>query len=235
MSSRTWVMALPEMTVLSTLASACELSPSRRASFWSIWMRTCRDGSNQSKLIVRDLWICCDDLGQLQGNVAHLRDIRAADAILHRPSDRRAKLQRGDAADQAGELVGQNLFELLPQTLARGDVLGDDHSLAEEAVRKLDVQRQIEADRAAADIGAPAHNIGVVLEDIVETARHGLAGENRRVLRQGEIDQQFGPVRRREELPGDQAATRESTPTNIAIVIAIVSHFTRIAPVRNAR
>ena len=51
MSSRTWVMALPEMTVLSTLASACELSPSRRASFWSIWMRTCRDGSNQSKLI----------------------------------------------------------------------------------------------------------------------------------------------------------------------------------------
>ena len=163
MSSRTCVTALPEMTVLSTLASACELSPSRRASSWSIRMRTCRAGSIQSKLIVDGLRIGRDDLGELERDLAHLRDVGAADAILHRPADRRPELERRDAADDARKIVGQNLLELLPQPLARGDILGDDHRLREEVVRQLDVERQIEADRAAADIGAPARDVGIVL------------------------------------------------------------------------
>ena len=43
-------MAEPVSTVFSALAIACELNPRRRASFWSITMRTCRVGSIQSKL-----------------------------------------------------------------------------------------------------------------------------------------------------------------------------------------
>ena len=73
MSSRTCVTALPEMTVLSTLASACELRPSRRASSWSIWMRTCRAGSIQSKLTCTAFGLAAIDLRELQRDVAHLR------------------------------------------------------------------------------------------------------------------------------------------------------------------
>ena len=62
---------------------------------------------------VYDLRVRCDDLGQLQGGVSHLADLRTADAILHRPSDRWAEFQRGHAAGQAGEFIGQNLLELL--------------------------------------------------------------------------------------------------------------------------
>ena len=51
MSSRTWVTGVPEMTVLSTPASASELRPSRRAWSWSTRMRTSRVGSTQSKLV----------------------------------------------------------------------------------------------------------------------------------------------------------------------------------------
>ena len=40
-----------------------------------------------------------------------------------------------------------------------GEVLRDDHGLGEEGVRQLHVERQVEADRAAADIGAPARDV----------------------------------------------------------------------------
>ena len=153
---------------------------------------------------VRDLRICGDDLRQLQRDVAHLRNLRATDAVLDRPSDRRAQLQRRDTADEAGELIGQQPLELRLQAVACGHVLGDDDSLAEEVVWKLHVERQIEPDCTAADVGAPARNVRIVLQDIVKTARHGLAGEDRGILGQRQVDEQFGPVRGREELIGNE-------------------------------
>jgi hypothetical protein len=42
MSSRICVTVLPEMAVLSTVATAAELSPRRRASSWSIFTRSWR-------------------------------------------------------------------------------------------------------------------------------------------------------------------------------------------------
>ena len=170
MSSRTCVIEMPEITVLSTLASAWELSPSRRASSWSMRMRTCRAGSIQSKLTFLASGIGGDDLGELEGDLAHLRQIGTADAVLHRPADRRSELQRIDAADHARKLIGQDLFELDPEPFARRDVLGHDHGLGEEVVGQLHVERQIEADGAAPHIGAPARDIGIVLRARRRTA-----------------------------------------------------------------
>ena len=53
MSSRIWVTVEPVTAAFSTAASDCELRPSRRASSWSISMRTWRAGSFQSKLMRR--------------------------------------------------------------------------------------------------------------------------------------------------------------------------------------
>src|SRR5262249_6520596 len=41
--------------------------------------------------------VCGDDLGEFEGNLADLRDVRPADAILHRPSNGWTKLERVDA------------------------------------------------------------------------------------------------------------------------------------------
>ena len=84
--------------------------------------------------------------------------------------------------------------ELGAQPLASGNVLGDDDELAEEIVRQFDAQRQIEADGAAPDIGAPAHHVGVVLQDGIDFGRRIATGVNGRTLRQPQIDQQFRPV-----------------------------------------
>src|SRR5262249_21135488 len=88
---------------------------------------------------VDDLRIFRHHLGQLQRDLAHLRYLWTTDAVLDRPADRRAEFKRGDAADQVGKIIGQHFFELDPYAPARGDVLGDDHGLAEEVIRKLHV------------------------------------------------------------------------------------------------
>ena len=94
--------------------------------------------------------------------------------------------------------MARDFLELDPEPLARRNVLGDDHRLGEEVVRQLDVEGQIEADGAATHIGAPARDIRIVLEDGIEAAGHGLAGKDRGILRQAEVDEQLGPVGRRE-------------------------------------
>ena len=84
-------------------------------------------------------------------------DVRAADAILHRPADRRAELERRDARRPTlGNCSASTFSSFALQPLARRHVLGDDDRLGEEVVGQLHVERQVEADRAAADIGAPA-------------------------------------------------------------------------------
>ena len=141
-----------------------------------------------------------NDLGQSESDIAHLVHVRTADAILHRPAHRRPELQRNGSGHRAREIVPQHALELHAQPLAGGDVLGDDHELAEEIVGELDAERQIEPDRAAPDIGAPALDIRVGAKDGIEPGRAIAAGVDRRILRQSQIDQKLRPVGRREKL-----------------------------------
>ena len=100
------------------------------------------------------------------------------------------------------------------EPLPRRDVLGDDDGLRKEVIGQLHVERKIEADGPASDIGAPARNVGIVLEDGVEFRRGLIAGEDRGVLRQSQIDDEFRPVGRRKELPrhiGQRQKRRDKT------------------------
>ncbi|MNF62733.1 hypothetical protein D3C84_444180 [compost metagenome] len=76
----------------------------------------------------------------------------------------------------------------------------DDHQLRVERVLQLLVQWQVETDRALTDVGAPAHDVRIVLERGFE-AIDGPAGfVDRGVLRQVQVHQDFRAIRRREEL-----------------------------------
>src|SRR5262249_43445387 len=112
-----------------------------------------------------------DDLGKLEGNLAHLRHVRASDAILHRPSDRRPELERGDTTDQAWKIVSQNLGQPDSKSLARRDVLGDDHRLGEEVVRQLQFERNIERTGAPPPKVPPRPASVVVLDPGTKRAR----------------------------------------------------------------
>jgi hypothetical protein len=107
-------------------------------------------------------------LAKLERNLAHLRGVGPTDAILHGPTDRRPKLERRHPRNRARQLLGQRLLELGVQPIARRNILGDHHDLREEIIGELDVERQVEADRAASDIGAPARDVGIVLQHRVE-------------------------------------------------------------------
>ena len=106
--------------------------------------------------------------------------------------------------------------------------------LRKEVVGQLDVERKVEADCAASDIGAPTRDVGIALEHGVEFGRGRIAGEDRGVLRQGEIDDEFGAVGCREKLPR-HVGQRQKRATKQPSVTAMVSQRTRIAPTRIER
>ena len=56
------------------------------------------------------LGIACDDLGELESNLAHLIYVRTADAILHRPSDRWPKFEREKPAKWRSEIRRPETF-----------------------------------------------------------------------------------------------------------------------------
>jgi hypothetical protein len=78
---------------------------------------------------------------------------------------------------------------------------GDDYRLREEIVGQFHRERQIEANRAAANIGAPARDVGIRLQNIVESRSEVIGCEDGGVLRQPEIDEQLGTIGWRKELP----------------------------------
>ena len=222
MSSRTWVTVVPVIVAVSRSATAAELSPRRRASSWSTRMRSSRAGSIQSKLMSRASPVRCHDLGEPQGDLAHLPGVRAAHPVLQRPADRRPEFERRNTADHVRELLVEHLAEPLLQPLARGDVLRDQHDLAEERIGQLHVQRQVEADGAAPDVAAPALDVRILGEDRVEPLDGCFGGEDRGVLRQPQIDQQLDAVGRREELPRHQVQRQQRDgegPSAAAMVI----------------
>ena len=101
------------------------------------------------------------DLRELQRDLVHLVRVGPAHAVLHRPADRRAELERRDARHGVRELLGQQLLEPACEPLARLEVLGHDHDWVKKSFGELDVERQVEADRAAADVGAPVRDVRV--------------------------------------------------------------------------
>ena len=110
------------------------------------------------------------------------------------------KLERRDARDDVGKLLGERLLELRLQPLARVDVLRDDHELRKERIGELDVEREDEPDRAAADVGAVVVDVRVVLQERLEALRLLLGRKDRSILPERHVDRQLGPVGRREKL-----------------------------------
>ena len=133
-----------------------------------------------------------------------------------------------------GNSSASSFSSLRLQPQARVEVLGNDHRLREELVLQLHVERQVEADRAAADVGAPVVDVRILGEELLEARGDLLGGEDRRVLAQRHVDQQFRPVRGGEELPRHELQEIERGDERRS-VSPMVSHCTRIAPTSSAR
>ena len=204
MSSRTWVTALPVTTLFMICATSSEESPSWRAlSLGDI------DLEHLPGLVpvvddIADVRVAVEHAGQAHGVLADLVDLRSADPVLDRPSHRRPHLQRLHVGADADVVLAQAIAQACGDALAGLQVLGDDHQLAIEVVLQLLVQRQVKADRAFADVGAPVVDVLVVLQRRFQAVHHRPGLVDAAVLRQVEVDQQFRTVGRREELVLDE-------------------------------
>src|SRR5262249_44086583 len=156
-------------------------------------------------------WISRDDLGELEGNLPHLIEVGTSDTILYWPSDGRSELERIDPCHDFRKILRQNLLELGVQTFPRLDIFSHDHCLGEEIVRQLHVERQIETNSPLADIGAPPVDIRIILQECVEPLRQALAGMDRRILPQGQIDKKLRPIRGGKKLLRDQWKRKNRT------------------------
>jgi hypothetical protein len=121
------------------------------------------------KIYISRIWRLAEQGSEVLRNLADLHWLGTADAELERPADRRTKLQGADAP--------LHLLELRPvqcgdDTRLHGranlESLRDYDALREEVVRELLVERQIEANGAAADIKGPVLDVRVGLEDFLE-------------------------------------------------------------------
>ena len=164
-------------------------------------MRTIRAGSIQSKLTCLTPEFSAMTPSQLHRNIPHLVQIRAAHAILHRPPDRWTEAQRRHPGHRARKLLRERCLQLRVKPFPRGHILCDDDGLRKEVVLQLNIEWQIEADRAPPDIGTPSFDIGIAFEQVVKSCRHLFTGVDRGILRQPEIDQKLRAVRGRKELP----------------------------------
>src|SRR6202040_677430 len=138
--------------------------------------------------------------------------IRAADAVLQWPADRRPQLESGDPGIEAGELAVERLLQPAADDLTLLDALGDDDGFGKEVVGELNVQWQIEPDRTLPDVEAVPFDVRVVLQQPLEPFDLVLGGVNRGILGKGQIDDQLRPVRGGEELLLDKpvAVKREN-------------------------
>ena len=104
------------------------------------------------------------DRGHLVGDRLHLPVVLAEHAELHRIADRRPVLEPVDAAAHEREVVVEQLLDLRQHALARLAALGHHHQLAEVEVRRLHVERQVEARAAVADVAGDGDDVGIVLQ-----------------------------------------------------------------------
>ena len=117
------------------------------------------------------------------GQLAHFRRIWSADAELQRPTDWRSKLEWAHAREHLLELrpLQRSKYALL-HAGADFEILGDYDGLREEVVRELLVERQVEADGAAADIERPVLDFRISLQDRLEIIDDFARGVDRRRL-----------------------------------------------------
>ena len=138
--------------------------------------------------------------GQVDGVLAHLVDVLAADPILHRPPDWRPHFQRLHVTADADEVFAQALTQAIAEGFAGFEVFADDHQLRVIGVLQLLVEGQVETNRALADVGAPAHDVRVALERRFELVHRFAGFVDGGVLRQVQVHQDFRAIRGREEL-----------------------------------
>ena len=103
------------------------------------------------------------DLGQVERDRAHLRGSGPLTRYCTGQPTGGPSSSGETRATTLGNCSASAFSSLALQPLAGRDVLGDDHRLGEEVVGELDVERQVEADGTAADIGAPARDVRVTL------------------------------------------------------------------------
>ena len=149
-------------------------------------------------------------IGDLQGDRAHALRVRPAHAVLHRPTHGRSKFQRIDARDHLREARRQGLFKSRAHLLALLEPLGHHDRLGEEVVGQGDVDRQIEADGALADIGGETLDIRVGGEQLVERLGNVACRQDRGIVLQFQIHQKLGAVGSGKELLRHQTGAGES-------------------------
>src|SRR5688500_4187360 len=104
-----------------------------------------------------------DNVGDLVAELTYPSQVRSRHAILQRPSSGWSKLQRGEPRHRLRDFLRYCGVQTGANPFTRLYTCCDNDCLCEEIVRHLDVQRQIEADGAAADISGPSVDIRIAL------------------------------------------------------------------------
>ena len=136
--------------------------------------------------------------------IAQHIDLRAGDTELNRTSDGRADLQQLHEYVDAGKLRFGQFNQFRAQTVTRFDARCLDHDLPDIRACRQNFVRQDETRRAAPHVGRPEQHVLIALQRLFKPVHLGPRFGDRGILRQGEIDQQFGPVRGREKLVLDE-------------------------------
>ena len=113
------------------------------------------------------MWVAADDTGKAQGPLTDGLQVRPAEAILDRPSDRWTEVQRVNENVDADETVAAELLEFRDDAVACFERFRLDDNLPKERISELLIERKIEADRALPNIRAPLRNIGIVLQPLL--------------------------------------------------------------------
>src|SRR4030095_3108055 len=117
------------------------------------------------------------------GKFTHLMRIGAAEAVLNRPADRWAELERENPPDRLGELFLKSSLKAFLDLVPHFQALGDNDRLGEEIVLELHVERQVESNRPAPNVGTPVDDIGVAPKDFVKLLRCRIRCINLAVVR----------------------------------------------------
>jgi hypothetical protein len=94
---------------------------------------------------------------------------------------------------------GEGLLELGDDDVAFRQPLGDD-KLRQEGIVELHVERQVEPDGAAADVGRVPHDVRIAVDQLLRAVDFVARGVDRGVLGQHHRDQDLRAVGGREEL-----------------------------------
>ena len=189
--SRNCVTVNPETELFRNAAMSCDEKPRRRALSWSMTRRITLEGSSQSNWTSTVSGSVAHDRGDLAA-MAHLADVLAGDAELHRKADRRSVLQPRDAAAQRREVALEALEQARAQAFALRIAGGDQHELREVRLLELLVERQVEARAARADVRDEALDARLVVEDRLQLLRLRERRGERAAFGQPQVDQQFG-------------------------------------------